>query len=185
MSNAGSRSSLLKVALAASVLLNIALGVMVVRGGKGGARSEDDATVDHLLLQVRCGKGDKAACEKVQRLDDDGCAAGQGAACTLVAIGYETGRQRPKDAAKAVEMYVMACELGDSAGCWYGGSRYASGRGVAKDPARAQALLTKACDGKQVNGCLDLGSLHDRAQPPRRDEAIAAWDRGCTLGYQT
>jgi uncharacterized protein len=166
------------VALGGSLLLNVVLGVALVMRSHGKADAKGD--VDHLLLQVQCGKGDKQACADVQRVDQEGCAAGKGHSCTLIAIGFDNA----KDEAKAAEMYVKACDLGDGSGCWYAGTRHVQGRGVAKDVPRGIELLEKACAKNEKNGCLDLGSAYARdLSPPDETKALAAWDKGCGLGY--
>jgi uncharacterized protein len=167
-----------------SLLLNIVLAAaLLARGRHGSTSPEKNAAqndVDHLLLQVQCGKGDKQACADVERIDQTECAGGRGHACTLLAIKFDN----KKEETKAAEMYVKACDLGDGSGCWYAGSRYVEGRGVPKDVLRGIELLEKACAKDEKNGCLDLGSAYARhLTPPDEAKALAAWDKGCGLGY--
>jgi len=176
-------------ALTVSIVLNVVLVVLLAASRRGGGKHEkpttpeEQGTLDHLTLQLRCGKGDTHACAEVDRLDVSGCEGGTGHSCTMLAISYETGQRRPKNPPEATRYYLRGCDLGDAAGCWYAGIRHLRGQGVPVDRDQAMVLLTKACDLGQENGCLDLGDAYAASTPADLPSAKKAWDRGCSLGY--
>lgn len=180
-----------KNALAVSICLNVILGAVVVYflwhppATSVKPRSKAAAEVDHLVLQVRCGKGDKQACQEVLETDISGCENGDGHSCTLLGIYHQGGKHVPKDEAQAAKYFEKACSLGDGAGCWYCGTTHQGGVGVPKNLDRAIELLKKACDKNQVNGCLSLGQAYERYEPPELDKALAAYERACKLKYET
>ena len=113
------------------------------------------------------------------------CEAGEGTACTTIALRYHEGVGIAKDPAKAEEMFTRACEAKDPEGCYqlglgWGsdasslerfrfaceakhadacaelGYAYSNGKGITPDPVRARELAERACDGGSRNGCANL-----------------------------
>lgn len=80
---------------------------------------------------------------------------------------YDNGEGKPRNAARAIELYDAACKGGVAAGCSNPGVLYETGDGVVADRARAAQLLKKGCDGGAGNGCAGLKRLEARPATPR------------------
>lgn len=79
------------------------------------------------------------------------CAAGDGAACLIVANVYRLGYYVPVDATKAADYYHTAaasldnpCRTGQAMSCALLAELYDLGRGVSVDPSRARELARRA-----------------------------------------
>jgi TPR repeat protein len=174
--------------LIASLLLNVVLVGWLLFGGGARTRAvtptaKETHALDGLVLAMRCGEGNREACAEKQARDRAGCDGGDGHACVLLGIASEVGREVAKDEAQAVKLYEKGCELGNGPGCWYAGSRHLQGRGTPRDVPLAISYLRRACDQSEKNGCLDLGDAYQALTPPDKASALAAYDRGCALGY--
>jgi TPR repeat protein len=102
-----------------------------------------------------------AAAQNAESLYQGACDGGDVAACSVLALMFETGQGMPRDLARAAAVYGQACELGDLEGCTILGSMYDTGQGVTRDRARAVSLHERACDGGEPVGCENLAVLYE------------------------
>ena len=84
---------------------------------------------------------------------DETCAPAE---CARRAGRYATGRDGPRDDARAARLYRRACDGGHPGGCSNLGYLYRTGRGVPRDEARALTLLRRGCQAGHAFGCRQL-----------------------------
>jgi len=100
--------------------------------------------------------------QNAEALYQSACDGGDAAACSVLALMFETGEGLPRDLSRAATLYGQACELGDMEGCSILGSMYHSGQGVQRDLARSVSYYERACEGADLTGCESLGLLYER-----------------------
>jgi len=96
---------------------------------------------------------------------DQGCKAGQGAACDALGKLLAEGRGVTADPARAETLYRRACDAGTAAGCANLGAVVA-GRG--EDTAAAD-LFRRACVDGDVAGCSNLGVMYGLGRGVTKD----------------
>ncbi|MEW6435043.1 MAG: hypothetical protein AB1730_26380 [Myxococcota bacterium] len=124
------------------------------------------------------------------RLEWRGCEAGHGASCARVGLSAAAGLASldagiAKDAlGRAGPLVRTACEAGDAEACELTAALARAGHLEADAgtfTSRARTLLGAACDAGDAQACNRLGSLLFETETDS-SAAVAALDRGCTLG---
>ena len=86
---------------------------------------------------------------------------------------------------KAATLYKRACAAKLAGGCAHLALMLKEGRGVEKDTTRAEKLAATACAANDGYGCFAVGILVETVAGKTGyrpvAEAIAAYDKGCTL----
>lgn len=128
------------------------------------------------------------------------CERGHAEACALLASGYSSGEDVPKDAVRAAGLQRRAaallsplCEAGEADACLrltedpFGNRRREASAQDREHRRRAEALLRMACDGGTLGreGCVGLGSLYleNEALTDDIDAAIGPLERACRGGF--
>jgi len=154
-------------------------------------------------LWTECSKGDAAACYRFGTLRtvrirdtkeratataevEKECAAGEPAACYILAMHLDDDGGLPIDGKRAFELFTAACEAGfppacDRASIFY---RVSVPMEEADAPRKASALLAKACDAGLPSACYDLAQAGAVGGAEPVDDATAAklLDKGCVRG---
>jgi hypothetical protein len=128
------------------------------------------------------------ASEKIERalstLEHCGAASTDGKVCYIVGYGYNTGRGRPLDAAKAREMFEKSAVLGESAAWPLLGFMQLTGQGGPRDPVAAATWFQKAADGNDGPSCVYLAQMYLKGDGVGIDQqkGTALLEKGCKLG---
>ncbi|MBX7098425.1 MAG: hypothetical protein K1X89_11980 [Myxococcaceae bacterium] len=171
-----------RIALVASLSLNVVLGVLVAGFLRGAAPLPE---VSRLNQQVRCGQGDAAACREHVEETRQRCDRGDAEGCVLLGIMLQVGKSLPQDLPGAVAQFQKACALKSGPGCWYLGTTAEYGRGAERNLEAARTAYQQSCGAKHENGCISLGDLLRRPGPLHdRDQALAAYDAACAIPYE-
>lgn len=120
---------------------------------------------------------------QAQRAQAATCEAGNMSLCVVEGRRSELGRDVPRNAARARELYQRACDGGQGAGCYYLGDIYAEGRGVVQDPQRAIELFTLGCARGSQDACGGLGDHQENdalANRLYREACERGGMRGCS-----
>lgn len=119
---------------------------------------------------ARCVAQGGAACRRA-------CAAGDGSACTTLAIMLDVGLDAGVPADQAASLSARACELGHAGGCLLEAAR---GRG--KPVAGTLSSLDAACTAGDLRACRSFGMLQLfgwLGVPQDSKAALRAFRRGC------
>jgi TPR repeat protein len=132
------------------------------------------------FLFLREAKSDKDVARALTRLERECGEATDGRACYLIGFAYESGRGRPRDEARARQLYASGCEQGNLDACKGLARTACSGSGGAIDLESAVAMLEASCAAGDAESCTFLAY----AWLAKRDEAKArAWlEKACALG---
>ena len=130
----------------------------------------------------------RSACEVKSLRCEEACNNGEGRSCVRFGLQLERGEGRPKDLARAAEIYEQGCDAGDMLGCANLGLLRANGRGGAADKPGAVALYSRACDAGNLFGCDLLGGMYELGEgglskDPTR--AFQLYNQACTGGELT
>lgn len=124
------------------------------------------------------------------QLEWRGCEAGHGASCARVGLSASAGLASldagvAKDAlGRAGPLVRTTCEAGDAEACELAAALALAGHLEADAgtfTTRARTLLGAACDAGDAQACNRLGGLLFETEADSA-AAVAALDRGCTLG---
>ncbi len=132
------------------------------------------------FLFLREAKSDKDVARALKRLERECGETADGRACYLIGFAYESGRGRPRDEARALQLYASGCEQGNVDACKGLARTACSGSGGAIDLEAAVATLETSCAAGDAESCTYLAY----AWLAKRDEAKArAWlEKACALG---
>jgi hypothetical protein len=132
-------------------------------------------TLDRTGTMFRRGVGVEPDAERAADEHAIAAAAGQTNAMNSLARCYQQGEGRPRDRARAVELWREANALGNPFAAYEFGRLHRGGWGwgVAKDPARAQALFRSASDRGYLGAHAELAAMALAGEGGPRDERRA------------
>src|SRR5579863_4267842 len=112
---------------------------------------------------------------------EQGCRAGNGRRCELLATMMESGISGTKDPAKAVTYHQLACYRRNAQACTSFAQALLEGRGVDRNVDEARRLFESSCGRGDGRACFDLGILYDTPRAGTKDEARSAalFQKGC------
>lgn len=115
---------------------------------------------------------------------EQGCTAGDAAACNKLGARVYNGDGVAVDQARAADLFTRGCDGDIKASCRNLGVIYASGLGRPQDKARAAQFYTKACDLGDATGCGMLGGMYAAGEGVAADQAraVALYDKACSGG---
>jgi TPR repeat protein len=104
-------------------------------------------------------------------------------ACYLMGFAFDSGRGRPVDRSKAVELYAKGCDLGNIDACKALARMRLSGETVATADQVVRAL-EKACGASDAEACMYLALVYHNGDGVPRDEAqaLSLLKKACELG---
>lgn len=106
------------------------------------------------------GVGIQTDIQKAARYYEMGCSGGDAAACTSLAMIYDSEKKSNlEDKEKAVQLYMTACQGGDGQACNNLAWMYANGDGIQKDYFKAIQYYQFACGIGSELGCYNLGLM--------------------------
>lgn len=121
-----------------------------------------------------------AGCSEASRLNIR-CMAGSVLVCTQLGDMYATGKDVPRDMARAALAYERACDGGAADVCNTLGEIVEQTGSADGGPPRAEQLFQKACDGSSSRGCLNLGLVAAAREDMTR--AFALFEKSCDGGW--
>lgn len=112
------------------------------------------------------------------------CQAGDGGACAIIAMHYESGIGNPVDSRKSNEFFEMACDLKSAQGCMRLARQRMTGEGCSKDEPAGLAIFDRLCNGGRGEACTAAGVAHIAGRGAAADSALGLklLKQGCALG---
>ena len=109
-----------------------------------------------------------------------GCEAGDGRRCQLMAAAWWGNWDHPEDQAEAYRWSARACALDDGRGCWAQAGAHLAGRGTHRDIDLAEGLFLKSCDQlDSIVGCLALKTFYGPAGTRPTPRRAARYEARC------
>ena len=134
------------------------------------------------------GKGGMASNERALVFYDKACGFKSPTGCNAAGDAYRNGTGSAKEPGKAIERYRDGCEGSDkklsSQACASWGRMLYFGEGVDKNVAASLLAFVRACEYGEAEPCNFVGGLLAEAKDHKRDEVMAALDRGCKSAYE-
>lgn len=110
---------------------------------------------------------------KSPKLLEQGCAAGHGRSCRLLAQSASQDTRR--------ELLAKGCDSGDASSCTLAGVSWQGDSDGPKDGLRAMASVAKGCELNDAKACLSHGKLLAEHAYDSVNEQIVAFEKACQL----
>lgn len=133
-------------------------GRMVPRDAAGAGKSFAHAC--ELGVANGCGGFFRVVADDNGRGFQEACDRGDGESCFLLGSLYFSGKNVPKDPARAFALLQQSCRSGWSRGCGGLAECYLAGAGTAVDTNRAIEEFDAACRGGVASSCFSASSMY-------------------------
>ncbi len=146
--------------------------------------SDGCANAARQFLFLREARSDADVARALARVEQDCGQATDGRSCFLLGYAHETGRGRPQDRSRALELYETGCARGQAEACKALARLRTSESALRGNLAGTVATLTRDCEAGDAESCLYLAAIYrgDQGVAPDPARARSLLERACSLG---